>query len=67
MKRFQALWRDTWWLWTGLVVVGLALGFLVEWIFFLTVPISFFAFVYFGLMRYDSEGNQVPDRFGGSE
>lgn len=63
MKRFKALWRDTWWLWAGLILLGLVLGLWVEWVFFITFPISLFAFVYFGLMRYDDEGKQVGDRF----
>ena len=63
MKRFAALWRDTWWLWTGLVVFGITLAILVEWVFLVALPISLAAFVYFGLMRYDNQGNQLGDRF----
>ena len=63
MKRFAALWRDTWWLWTGLVVFGITLAILVEWVFLVALPISLFAIVYFGLMRYDNQGNQLGDRF----
>ena len=63
MKRYAALWRDTWWLWLGLVGVGILMGVFVEWIFFIALPISFFAFIYFGLMRYDDRGNHAGDRF----
>ncbi len=63
MKRYTALWRDTWWLWAGLVSLGVVLAIWVEWVFLVALPISLFAFFYFGLMRYDDEGNQVGDRF----
>ncbi len=55
--------QDTWWLWLFLVGIGIILGIFVEWVFFISIPISIFAFVYFGIMRYDEDGNQVGDRF----
>ena len=66
MKRYAALWRDTWWVWLSLFAFGIVLGTLLEWVFFLAIPTSLFAFVYFGLMRYDSDGNSTPDRFSKS-
>jgi hypothetical protein len=62
MKRFQGLLRDTWWLWMLLIAAGLTLGFLVEFIFFVAIPISVFSFIYFGLMRYDENGQPRGDR-----
>jgi hypothetical protein len=57
MKRIQGLLRDTWWLWLGLVLLGTLLARLVSPVFVVTYPICLFAMVYFGLMRYDDEGN----------
>lgn len=57
MKRFAGLWRDTWGLWIALGIGGTLAGTIVSWIFFSTIPISLFTFFYFGLMRYDEEGN----------
>ncbi len=61
MKRFQALLKETWWLWTGILVVGCTLGVLVSFVFFVTIPICLFSFIYFGLMRFDEEGNPTGD------
>jgi hypothetical protein len=57
MKRIQGLLRDTWWLWLGLLAVGTLLAIFVSEVFVVTYPICLFAMVYFGLMRYDDEGN----------
>jgi hypothetical protein len=40
-----------------LITIGTLLGSLVHFIFYVTYPISLFSFAYFGLMRYDEEGN----------
>jgi hypothetical protein len=61
VKRFGGLLRDTWWLWTALITAGILLGLLVEYIFFIAIPISLFSFIYFGLMRYDENGRPKPD------
>lgn len=57
MKRIQGLLRDTWWLWLGLVLLGTLLARFVSPVFVVTYPICLFAMAYFGLMRYDDEGN----------
>ena len=57
MKRYAGLWRDTWWLWIVLCGGGVIAGSIFSWIFFSAIPISVFTFFYFGMMRYDSEGN----------
>ena len=57
MKRYQALIRDTWWLWGVLFGAGLIAGIFVHFSFFSAFPIGIFSFFYFGLMRYDKEGN----------
>ena len=57
MKRYKALMRDSWWAWITIVVFGIIGGLAVSKIFFSAIPIAFFAFFYFGLMRYDENGN----------
>jgi len=57
LKRYSALWRDSWWAWITILAFGLIGGFAVSRIFFSALPIAVFAFFYFGLMRYDDEGN----------
>ncbi len=57
MQRFGGLIRDTWWMWSIILVAGTLLAVFVHFIFAVTFPISLFSFIYFGLMRYDEEGN----------
>ena len=64
MKRFEAVWQETWWLWIGLAVFGLAMS-LVHPSFLSVFPISAFVFLYFAFMRYDENGNVVS--LGSSE
>jgi hypothetical protein len=59
MKRYRALFRDTWWLWLIIFGGGLLAGSLIHFSFLSALPIGVFTFFYFGLMRYDNEGNQV--------
>ena len=61
MKRYLTLLSETWWMWLGLLVVGCTLGFAVSFVFFVTIPICLFSFIYFGLMRYDENGNPIGD------
>lgn len=61
MKRYVALWRETWWLWLAMLGVGCLLGAFVSFVFFVTIPICLFSFAYFGLMRYDDQGNPFGD------
>ena len=49
--------RDTWWAWLIILVFGLVLGILLHPLFFSAIPIAVFSFFYFGIMRYDEEGN----------
>jgi hypothetical protein len=60
MRRYAALWRDTWWLWLSVLIGGGGLA-VFEPVFLVTVPICIFAFVYFGLMRYDENGKPKGD------
>jgi len=60
MKRYSALLRDTWWMWAILLLFGIVMGFF-SWVFFIAIPICLFSFIYFGLMRYDSDGNLSGD------
>ena len=56
MKRYKALMRDTWWAWAILLAFGLIFSNFSP-IFYSTFPICIFAFFYFGMMRYDENGN----------
>ncbi len=60
MERFKSLLRDTWWLWLAFVGLGLILG-IFDPVFLVALPISAFAFIYFGFMRYDEDGNAKGD------
>lgn len=57
MKRYQGLMRDTWWAWLVIGGFGVALGIFMHPLFFSAIPIGAFSFFYFGIMRYDEEGN----------
>lgn len=57
MKRYQSLFRDTWWAWLVILIFGCTLGFLLHPLFFSALPIGVFSFFYFGIMRYDEQGN----------
>ncbi|MEM7781952.1 MAG: hypothetical protein AAF939_15570 [Planctomycetota bacterium] len=57
MKRYIGLWRDTWWAWLIIFLFGIIAGSALSWIFFSALPIGIFTFFYFGLMRYDNDGN----------
>lgn len=49
--------QDTWWAWIAIGTFGLTLGILLHPIFYSALPIGAFSFFYFGIMRYDDEGN----------
>ena len=57
VKRYQGLMRDSWVAWIVIFLFGLVLGIVKHPLFFSAIPIGFFAFFYFGLMRYDEHGN----------
>lgn len=57
MKRYNALMRDTWWAWLIILAFGIIFGFVASPIFFSAIPICIFTFFYFGMMRYDEDGN----------
>ena len=59
MKRYAGLIRDTWWLWIVMFGGGLIASFFQP-IFLTSIPIIMFAFLYFGLMRYDADGKLTP-------
>lgn len=61
MKRFNGIMRDTWWVWLVLVGGGTIAGVTVSRIFLSAIPISFFAFCYFAMMRYDENGDAKID------
>lgn len=49
--------RDTWWAWITILGFGIVGGSIVSKIFFSAIPIAFFAFFYFGMVRYDENGD----------
>ena len=63
MKRFQGLLRDTWMVWAAFLAVGCIGGVFLP-VFFVAIPICFVSFLYFGFMRYDSNGNLISEDLG---
>lgn len=57
MKRFYALFKQTWWLWTIYLTLNIGLIFFVSPVFLAVLPMIFVVFIYFALVRYDDEGN----------
>ncbi len=58
MKRYQGLFRDTWWAWLAILGFGIVgASLLKSAIFYAAIPIGIFAFFYFGMMRYDDDGS----------
>jgi hypothetical protein len=51
MKRYAVLFNDTWYFWLVLNIAGLLAAKFVSGVFLSCIPISIFAFLYFGLMR----------------
>ena len=60
MKRYKALLRDTWPVWAVFLAVGCVGGFFLP-VFFVAIPISVISFVYFGIMRYDKNGQLISE------
>jgi hypothetical protein len=58
MKRFAGLLSDTWWFWLVFAAVATLLVWRVDRVFLCAIPIGLFAFLYFGLIRYDEDGNR---------
>lgn len=61
MKRYSALLNDTWWVWITLLVAGSIAAVVVSPVFWITIPICAFTFAYFGVMRYDEDGNHKSE------
>jgi uncharacterized membrane protein len=57
MKRFYALFKQTWWLWTIYLILNVTLIFFISPIFLAVLPLILVIFIYFALVRYDDEGN----------
>ncbi len=57
MNQLRSLLRDTWWLWLlTLAATGVQVRWM-SWFFLVNLPILLVVFVYFAMMRYDSQGN----------
>lgn len=56
MKRYKGLIKETWWLWLIFLSVGVIGGYFLP-AALVTLPMTFFSFLYFGFMRYDADGN----------
>ncbi len=61
MKRYTALLKDTWWVWLTMLVGGSIAAVMVSPVFWITYPICAFSFAYFGLMRYDENGDHKSE------
>jgi len=61
MKQLIGLWKDTWWLWTGFIVLTVSFSFIVGKFFLLLLPCLPVPFVYFAYNRYDDDGNEKAD------
>ena len=57
MKRFYALFKQTWWLWTIYLILNIGLILFVSPVFWAVLPMIVVIFIYFALVRYDDEGN----------
>lgn len=60
MKRFQALFKDTWWLWVALTLGGTVMSFFSS-VFLLTFPVCVITFIRFAFVQYDEEGNFISN------
>lgn len=57
MIQLRCLMRDTWPLWLAAATATALQIYLMSWFFLVNLPILGVAYVYFALLRYDSEGN----------
>ena len=60
MKRFQALFKDTWWLWLVLGVGGTVMSIFSS-VFLLTFPVCIITFLRFAFVQYDEDGNFISN------
>lgn len=65
INRLSGLWRDTWWLWLGFLVLGVVFFFLVSQLFVVMVPILIAAFAYYAMIRYDDDGQHKGEQHSG--
>ncbi len=65
MERLKGMWRETWWVWVILVSFGVGMAIFLDPIFYTSIPIVIFSFIYFMFMRYDEHGNNKGDKTGG--
>tara|TARA_R110002049_G_scaffold72490_7_gene187512 strand:- start:73249 stop:73437 length:189 start_codon:yes stop_codon:yes gene_type:complete len=61
VAQLKGLWRDTWFLWLGFVVLLIAMSVLLSWFFLLMSPALLVSFCYFAFIRYDEQGNEKVD------
>ena len=61
VKQLLGLWRDTWWLWLGFVLLTLGFSFLLGYYFLLLLPCLPIPFFYFAINRYDETGTEKRD------
>ncbi|QDT63042.1 hypothetical protein [Calycomorphotria hydatis] len=58
MKRFAALWKETWYAWCLFVALIVGLAITVTWMVLVMLFILPCMFFYFALQRFDKDGNQ---------
>lgn len=61
VNQLGGLWRDTWWVWVGFLVVTIILAVTVGKFFYLLIPCLPVPFAYFAFNRYDEDGKEKPD------
>lgn len=60
VKRIQALFRDTWWLWLMFAAAATVMSILSP-IFLVTFPICFITFIRFAYVQYDEDGKFISN------
>lgn len=59
MNQIKGLLRETWWLWLLMFSASLLMGILVTPIYLIVLPGLIVTMVYFALIRYDRDGNNI--------
>jgi 4-hydroxybenzoate polyprenyltransferase len=59
MKRFTVFFRETWWLWIVCSSVSIGMSIFLTPIMLCGLPMLLVVFLYFALVRYDSDGNFI--------
>lgn len=61
IKQLLGLWRDTWWLWMGFILMTIVFSLVLGLYFLLLLPCLPVTFFYFAINRYDESGSEKHD------